>query len=273
MNELNAAEAALDIGHRLGDPPPACVSSTMLLERRAHLRLAQRRYDEAHADLLPASGWCRRLRVQHPGVASWRVDDCEALVALGDSGSARNLALEQLDLAERTGLPEPRGAGLRALAHTAEPADAVGLLEKAVGLLDPSPTRLEHTRALVDLGSVLRRINRRAPARDPLRRGLELAERGGMLRLAHRARSELVACGARPRRSAVTGIASLTPAERQVADLAATGQSNREIAQRLYVTRRTVETHLTHAFAKLGISGRSELVDLFAQAGPTAHQS
>ena len=272
MNALDAAEAALDAGHRLGDPPPACVASTMLLERRAHLRLAQRRYDEAHADLLLAADWWRRLKVQHPGVASWRVDDCEALVALGDSGSARNLALEQLELAERTGLPEPRGAGLRALAHTAEPEDAAGLLEQAVHLLDASPARLEHTRALVDLGSVLRRINRRAAARDPLRRGLELAERGGMLGLAHRARSELGACGARPRRSAVTGIDSLTPAERQVADLAATGQSNREIAQRLYVTRRTVETHLTHAFAKLGISGRSELVDLFAQAGRTTHQ-
>ena len=137
MNELDAAEAALDAGHRLGDPPPACVSSTMLLERRAHLRLAQRRYDEAHADLLLAADWWRRLRVQHPGVASWRVDDCEALVALGDSGSARNLALEHLELAERTGLPEPRGAALRALAHTAEPADAVGLLEQAVSLLAP----------------------------------------------------------------------------------------------------------------------------------------
>ena len=272
MNELDAAEAALDAGHRLGDPPPGCVSSTMLLERRAHLRLAQRRYDEAHADLLIAGDWWRRLRVRHPGVASWRVDDCEALVALGDSGSARNLALEHLELAERTGLPEPRGAALRALAHTAEPADAVELLERAVNLLHPSPARLEHTRALVDLGSVLRRTNRRAAARDPLRRGLDLAERGGMLRLAHRARYELGACGARPRRSAVTGIESLTPTERQVADLTAAGDSNREIAQRLYVTRRTVETHLTHVFAKLGISGRSELVDLFSHAAPTVHQ-
>ena len=272
MNELDAAEAALDAGHRLGDPPPACVSSTMLLERRAHLRLAQRRYDEAHADLLLAADWWRRLKVQHPGVASWRVDDCEALVALGDPGSARQLGLEQFELAERTGLPETRGAALRALAQTAEPADAVGLLEQAVGLLDPSPARLEHTRALVDLGFVLRRINRRADARDPLRRGLDLAERGGMLRLAQRARSELRACGARPRRSAVTGLESLTPSERQVADLAAVGHGNREIAQRLYVTRRTVETHLTHVFAKLGISGRSELVDLLAHAAPTAHQ-
>ena len=204
MNELDAAEAALDAGHRLGDPPPACVSSTMLLERRAHLRLAQRRYDEAHADLLLAADWWRRLKVQHPGVASWRVDDCEALVALGDPGSARQLGLEQFELAERTGLPETRGAALRALAQTAAPADAVGLLEQAVGLLDPSPARLEHTRALVDLGFVLRRINRRADARDPLRRGLDLAERGGMLRLAQRvvpsyARAARVRVGVLPR--------------------------------------------------------------------------
>ena len=272
MDELEAAEAALDAGRRLGDPPPACLSGTLLLERRAHLRLAQGRYDEAHADLLLAGDWWRQLRIQHPGVASWRVDDCEALVALGDSGSARTLALEQLHLAERTCLPEPRGAALRALAHTAEAADAVTQLEQAVGLLAPSPARLEHTRALVDLGSALRRTNQRGAARDPLRRGLDLAERGGMLRLAHRARSELLACGARPRRSAVTGIESLTPAERQVADLAAAGHGNREIAQQLYVTRRTVETHLTHGFAKLGISGRSELVDLLAHAAPTGHQ-
>ena len=197
----------------------------MLLERRAHLRLAQRRYDEAHADLLLAADWWRRLRVQHPGVASWRVDDCEALVALGDSGSARNLALEHLELAERTGLPEPRGAALRALAHTAEPADAVELLEQAVGLLHPSPARLEHTRALVDLGSVLRRIDpaRRAAAPRPTHhRCLDLAERRGMLRLARRARYSSgragpVLAGA----LSPTGLESLTPAERQVADLTA----------------------------------------------------
>jgi DNA-binding CsgD family transcriptional regulator len=147
----------------------------------------------------------------------------------------------------------------------------VELLVRAVGVLDPSPARLEHTRALVDLGSALRRVNRRAAARDPLRQGLDLAERGGMLRLAQRARTELGACGARPRRSAVTGIEALTPAERQVADLAAAGHSNREIAQRLYVTRRTVETHLTHVFAKLGISGRRELIVRFAHAAPILH--
>jgi DNA-binding CsgD family transcriptional regulator len=127
---------------------------------------------------------------------------------------------------------------------------------------------MEHTRALVEHGAALRRVNRRTAAREPLRGALELAERGGMRRLANRARVELQACGARPRRSALTGIDSLTPAERQVATLVAAGHGNREIAQQLYVTRRTVETHMTHVYAKLGISGRTELGQLFAEEDP-----
>ena len=85
-----------------------------------------------------------------------------------------------------------------------------------------------------------------------------------MRRLAHRARHELRAAGARPRRTALSGIAALTPAEHRVAALAADGHSNREIAQRLYVTQRTVETHLTHAFQKLDITSRAELARGFA---------
>ena len=126
-------------------------------------------------------------------------------------------------------------------------------------MLAGSPARLEHTRALVALGAALRRANRRADARDPLRRALEQADRGGMLRLARRAREELNAAGARPRRSALSGPGALTPAEHRVAELAARGHGNRAIAERLYVTPRTVETHLTHAFAKLDIRSRAEL--------------
>jgi DNA-binding NarL/FixJ family response regulator len=126
-------------------------------------------------------------------------------------------------------------------------------------MLAGSPARLEHTRALVALGAALRRANRRADARDPLRRALEQADRGGMLRLARRAREELNAAGARPRRSALSGPGALTPAEHRVAELAARGLGNRAIAERLYVTPRTVETHLTHAFAKLDIRSRAEL--------------
>lgn len=124
-----------------------------------------------------------------------------------------------------------------------------------------SPCALEHARGLVELGAALRRANRRADARTPLRRALDLGERDGMLLLAGRARDELHAAGARPRRPALTGPEALTPTEHRVATLAAAGHSNRDIAQQLYVTRRTVETHLTHAFQKLDISARDQLAE------------
>jgi DNA-binding CsgD family transcriptional regulator len=82
--------------------------------------------------------------------------------------------------------------------------------------------------------------------------------------LARRARSELHTAGARPRRAALTGPDALTPTEHRVAALAAAGRSNRDIAQQLYITRRTVETHLTHAYQKLDITTRHELAPRFA---------
>ena len=178
------------------------------------------------------------------------------------SRAARSLAEAHIELADRTGLPEPRAAGLRALALTARPRDAVALLEQAVELLNGDPARLEHARTLVALGTALRRARQPAAARDPLRRGLDLAERGGMRLLTRRARHELHATGARPRRDALFGVDSLTPAELRVAALAARGHGNRAIAQDLFITRGTVETHLTHVFQKLGVGNRTELASL-----------
>lgn len=259
LGELDDAEAALAAGDCLGEPPTGSVSGALLLERRARLRLAQQRPADAHADLVMAADWWQRLRVRSPAMASWRVIDVEALLALDEPDAAADLARAHLELADIAGLPEPRGAGLRALARTVGSPEAVPLLVQAVAVLADSPARLEHVRVLVDLGAALRRTNRRDAAREPLREALDLAERGGMRALADRARRELLATGARPRRSAVTGVESLTPAEHQVAALAAQGLGNREIAQQLYVTRRTIETHLTHVFTKLGVSSRSEL--------------
>jgi DNA-binding CsgD family transcriptional regulator len=79
-----------------------------------------------------------------------------------------------------------------------------------------------------------------------------------------RAREELMACGARPRRLVVTGVDALTASERRVARMAADGMSNTEIAQALFVTRKTVEKHLGGAFTKLGVSARTELAGVFS---------
>jgi DNA-binding CsgD family transcriptional regulator len=269
LGELDDADAALATASLLGDPPPGALAAPLLLESRARLRLAQQRHADAYADLLEAGERWSALGVGHPGLAAWRVGACEALVALGDVPAARRLAQEHLELAEPIGLPGPRGAGLRALALTVERDEAISVLERAAQLLADSPARLEHARVLVELGATLRRANRRAAARGPLRRGLDLADRGGMRRLAQRARHELHASGARPRRSALSGVDSLTPAEHRVATLAAQGHSNREIAQQLYVTRRTVETHLTHVFQKLDLATRAELGDAL-RGGPAA---
>jgi DNA-binding CsgD family transcriptional regulator len=107
--------------------------------------------------------------------------------------------------------------------------------------------------------SSLRHERARRAAREPLREALEIARRCGATRLLARAREELAASGARPRRLAQTGREALTPAELRVARLAAGGLANREIARTLVVSVKTVETQLGHAYAKLGIRSRSEL--------------
>jgi DNA-binding CsgD family transcriptional regulator len=139
-----------------------------------------------------------------------------------------------------------------------------------VATLEGTQAALEHARALTELGAALRRAGSRAEARDHLRMALDIAHRCGGAVVEHQARQELLAAGARPRTSALTGFDALTPSERRVAELAATGGTNREIAQALFVTPRTVEGHLTNVYAKLGVGSREELAGVVpgATAGP-----
>ena len=133
-------------------------------------------------------------------------------------------------------------------------------------MLEDSRARLELARALVDLGAALRRGNRRSESRDVLRRGLELAHRLGAAPLEATAQAELQATGARPRRLVLSGVDSLTPSERRVAELAAGGMTNRDIAQSLFVTPKTVEVHLSSVYRKLGIASRAQLEPALATA-------
>jgi DNA-binding CsgD family transcriptional regulator len=131
--------------------------------------------------------------------------------------------------------------------------------------LEGSPALLERAHSLAELGAALRRTGRRADAREPLAAALELATRCGAQPLVARVREELNATGARPRRAWRTGVEALTPSELRVARLAAEGQTNREIAQALYVTLKTVEGHLARGYAKLGIAGRAELAGVLGE--------
>jgi DNA-binding CsgD family transcriptional regulator len=127
-----------------------------------------------------------------------------------------------------------------------------------------SPHRLEYARALADEGAALRRAGRRAEARERLRAALEISRGGGALAIARRAHDELEATGEKLRPLVAPGVESLTPSERRVAELAADGLTNREVAQSLFLTVKTVETHLSHAYRKLDIRSREELPEALA---------
>ena len=231
------------------EPPEGWIHTLTFRQARGALRVAQHRPDEALADLLAAGEGWQALGVTNPAVASWRTAAVAAYRALGQHDEAAALAGEQLALARKAGSPLTLGVALRV--H--------GDLAEAIGVLEPGPARYELALALADHGARLRRSGQRTQARQPLLRALDLAERTGAAGLAAEVKRELLAAGARPRRAALTGPDALTAGERRVAALAADGASNRQIAEHLFVTQATVETHLRHAFRKLNITSRADL--------------
>lgn len=236
--------------------------AAMLLPARGRLRLAQGRPREALADLLGCGEHHESALNRSPSLWPWRSDAALGLAALGEQARAVELAGQELTLARAFGAPRALGLALRGSGLVTGSEE---LLREAVTTLERSDAALEHARTLVDLGAMVRRAGRRTDARRPLREGLELAVRCGADVLARRAREELQAAGAHPRTEPLSGPVALTPSERRVARMAAGGLSNREIAQALFLTRRTVETHLTHAYQKLGIGSREQLA---AALGP-----
>jgi DNA-binding CsgD family transcriptional regulator len=231
------------------------------LDSRAALLVATGRPEEALAvtdELAGPYGW-----VVAPSATLWRSTRARALSRLGRTEEALELLDEELGLARAQGAPGPIGRVLCARGTLQGDEDS---LREAVEVLERSPARLERARADAALGAWLRRERRPSDAREPLRRALELAEACGAEALAADVRTELRASGARPRTSALSGVESLTASERRVALLAADGQTNRDIAQSLFVTPKTVEVHLSNAYRKLGIRSRRELSGVLSAA-------
>ena len=256
--DLVGARAALA---RRGRPNPESDGDGLVRRSEVELLLAESRWDEAHT---AADGYHARLRgIDNPAWAPWRSLKAVALDGLGRPDEALALLDGELDAARRWGAPGAVARTLRLLG-TLRHDDGHGLLREAVAVAEASPARLEHAKALIALGSALRRAGQRSEAREPLGRALELANRCGAVALAETAKTEFHAAGGRPRREALSGPESLTPSERRIADLAAAGHTNRDIAQTLYVTPRTVEGHLTSIYRKLGISSRNALSDALA---------
>jgi DNA-binding CsgD family transcriptional regulator len=238
-------------------PPDGWQHTIMYTQARGTLRVAEQRYAAGLEDLhIAAEGW-RELHNQSPAAAYWRIPAIAAYRDTGRMEEAARLAAEQLELARGVGTAANLGRALRAAAPFTP--DHEKTLTEAIALFEAGGCRYEHAVTLAELGGLMRRTGRRIEAQDPLRRALEWAERTGIEPLTIYLRAELRASGARPRRTALSGPDALTSAERQVAGLAADGMSNRQIAQHLFITQATVETHLRHAFHKLGISSRAEL--------------
>lgn len=228
-------------------------ASCIVTAARIRIALARGDVQGALDELALAPSECASLPLQFA--------PCQVAVALarGATDEAREWATAMLNAAECFGAPGARGIAQRLLGLATGGADGLELLRAAIESLEHSPRRLELARAVVDYGAALRRAKHRAAAREPLRRGLDLAERCGATRLAQHAADELRATGARPRRQLLTGVASLTPSELRVARLVAQGYSNPQVARALFVTRSTVETHLQATFRKLDISRREQL--------------
>jgi DNA-binding CsgD family transcriptional regulator len=258
QGDIDTAEATLE-RHGLAEGFHESPYFLSLALARSAARLAAQRPAEAHADAAAVVRIADALGLRNPIFGPGRSLAALALTALGRPAEARELAHDELAIAEAAELPSAIGTARRVLALATGGDAAVPLLRDAVGVLESAPVPLELARALADLGAALRRGGQRQAAREPLARALELAHRHGAVQLATTARTELHAAGARPRRIIRSGIESLTPSERRIAELAAAGLSNAEIAARLFITVKTAEHHLSTIYRKLGIRSRREL--------------
>ena len=237
---------------------------SITLLARARLLLAMGRPQDALDQLLQFARLPAAFSTRSPVFLAWRSDAALIMYQLGDRAGATRLAGEELELALASGASRALGVALRAAGLVQSPA-AIDTLRKAVDVLQGSGARLEHARALVELGAAMRRGGERSASREPLREGYERAVRCGATKLAARAQQEIAASGARLSAGGVSGVASLTPSELRVAELAAQGQTNRDIAQTLFVSEKTVETHLGHVYDKLGVRSRHKLAGVLAQ--------
>jgi DNA-binding CsgD family transcriptional regulator/tetratricopeptide (TPR) repeat protein len=259
MEQGRLDEAAAVLSRGEAGQTSEMLRADVFLDRRARLHLLRGELALGLQQMLAAGRRFEAVAGRNPAFMPWRSQAALALLQLERLEEAAALAQEELELARVWGAPRALGAALRVAGLVEGGKGGLALLQEAVEVLTGSPAKLEQAKARTELGAALRRANQRNKAREQLRRAVELATICGATPLAARAESELLATGARPRRVALSGVESLTPSELRVAELAAEGPTNREIAQTLFITAKTVEVHLSSVYRKLGISSRSQL--------------
>jgi len=242
------------------------ISAELLFSTRSIVRMAQGDVAGALEDQREA----RRRRgdgpAMDPDFAGW-LRMARLLHATGDSGAAQEEIEAALEYAREFGTAGYIGQAQTVAGVLDGGSAGIEVLREAVERLERSPARWELARSLVELGGALRRDGHRVEAREALRRALDIAAGGGLEATAERAREELRLTGARVRRDHATGVGSLTPSERRIAERAAAGASNPEIAQALFVTTKTVEMHLSRVYRKLDIGSRGQLTGVLGDPG------
>ena len=230
----------------------------------AWLRLAEARQDAAEVAAVGDRMTELGLRVVAEGVNHWRAAYAEGLIAIGRAEDAGKVLaeLEQhlaefFDASIATGAARARGGFLAAR------GDADGALaawQRGLALDERSARPLPRARLELVTAGHLRRSGQRAAAAELLERAAERLRRAGARLWLERCERELAACGLNPRKRSRHGAAAvLTPQERMVARLAAEGHTNREVAEELYISVKTVEHHLSRVYAKLGVQGRVQM--------------
>jgi DNA-binding CsgD family transcriptional regulator len=257
QNRLDDAEQLLASARLLGPIAPTILLAAAL-GSRGRLRLAQGDAEGAVEDfaaMLERNAAHHRRRLEPP----WRPLLAEALVLADRSNEAAAEAEVYAALAAEWGTRRALGHAARMRALVAPREQAITLLEQARTHFTASHGRLELARCLTELGARRRAAGERRAARMILRDAHDAAHACRAIALCERARAELLLAGGRPRPAAGAGVGALTPAERRVADIAAAGATNREIARRLYLSPKTVEMHLRSAYRKLDLPGRDGL--------------
>jgi DNA-binding CsgD family transcriptional regulator len=237
---------------------PDTATANQLLLARGCLRLAQGRPRDALADLTDAGqrakAWGRPIRLE------WTNPAAIAHFRIGDRERASVLARESLELATEWKAPRQLGAALATVGQIEGGARGVAHLQRAVDVLRASDAHLEHARALLTLGRLLCSTERPGEGCRVLHSGRELASACGAIALVEAGDAELTAAGVRTDIQCPGGRSeTLTARERRVAEMASNGLSNPDIAQRLFLSRKTVEAHLGNSYRKLGIGGRRQL--------------
>ena len=226
-------------------------------------------------DPAAALGYLRRIHdpadpAYHQAIRCLTIGDlAEAAVRSDDPGAIRTIMAEMEAAARRTTAPALH-AGLRYARALLATDDQAGDLFDAALRSDMSTAPFLRARVQLAYGEWLHRQRRDSAAREPLRAAREGFDALGVIPWSDRARRQLRSTGETSRRRTPAAREQLTPQELQIVQMAANGLSNREIGQRLYLSPRTVSSHLYRVFPKLGITSRTELRAAIGTSGPPA---